>query len=92
MNATGSDHVVLSGGSVANAGWVQVLADLLGVDVEVVTDPDVSARGAAIIAARSIGEDLAPAEVERKVSPDIGRSSRASDVIDELSIRLSRSA
>jgi len=92
MNATGSDHVVLSGGSVANAGWVQVLADLLGVEVEVVTDPDVSARGAAIIAARSIGEDLAPAEVERKVSPDISRSSRARHVIDELSIRLSRSA
>lgn len=69
---------------------MQLLTDLLGVDVDVVTDPDVSARGAAIIAARSIGNDLASAEVVRKVSPDSDRASRARDVIEELSSRLSR--
>ncbi len=85
LEVTGADHIVLSGGSVANTGWVQLLTDLLGVDVSVVTDPDVSARGAAIIAARSIGEDLAPTEVARHVSPDATRSTRANNVIEELS-------
>ena len=86
---TGADRVVLSGGSAANHGWVQLLTDLLGVDVDVVTDPDVSARGAAILGARSIGNDLPPAEVVRTVSPDASRSSRASDVLEAFSARLS---
>ena len=92
MAATGSEHVVLSGGSMANVGWVQLLTDLVGVDVDVVTDPDVSARGAAIIAARSIGEDIAPAGVVRQVSPDAQRSSRARQVVGGVSARLAGSA
>lgn len=92
LEVTGSDNVVLSGGSVSNDGWVQLLTDLLGVDVSVVTDPDTSVRGAAIIAARSSGNDLAPAGVAREVSPDLNRSSRAHDVIEELTSRLSLSA
>jgi len=87
MKVTGSEEVVLSGGSVSNEGWVQLLTDLLGVEVGVATDPDVSARGAAITGARSIGDNVAPAAIARKVSPDSSRSVRAREVIEELSSR-----
>jgi xylulokinase len=48
-------RVVLMGGGAKNDFWVQNKADILGREIEVVTDPDVTPRGAAMIAGVGIG-------------------------------------
>ncbi len=52
----GLDSVVATGGALlANAAWVQVLADVLGRPVEVSAAPEGSARGAALVALERLG-------------------------------------
>lgn len=87
-----SDTVVLSGGSVRNTGWVQLLTNLLGVDVHIVTDPDASARGAAITAARSIRRNLAPSTASRTAIPQQEHTDRVKEAMSSLALRLRSSA
>ncbi len=48
-------RVVVMGGGVKNRLWLQTRADALGREVEVVDDPDVTPRGAAMLAGLGIG-------------------------------------
>jgi xylulokinase len=48
-------RVVLMGGGAKNRFWVQNKADVLGRELEVVTTPDVTPRGAAMIAGVGVG-------------------------------------
>ena len=48
-------RVVVMGGGVKNRLWLQTRADALGREVEVVDDPDVTPRGAAMLAGMGIG-------------------------------------
>jgi xylulokinase len=48
-------RVVLMGGGAKNRFWVQNKADVLGRELEVVTTPDVTSRGAAMIAGVGVG-------------------------------------
>jgi xylulokinase len=48
-------RVVVMGGGVKNRLWLQTRADTLGREVEVVDDPDVTPRGAAMLAGLGIG-------------------------------------
>jgi xylulokinase len=48
-------RVVVMGGGVKNRLWLQTRADALGRELEVVSDPDVTLRGAAMLAGMGIG-------------------------------------
>ncbi len=71
-------RVVAMGGGAKNRFWVQNKADILGRELEVVTTPDVTPRGAAMIAGIGIGvfrdfRDAADrfAQPAAKVSPNL---------------------
>jgi erythritol kinase len=44
------------GGGVRSAEWTQIFADVLGRSIVIPSDPDVGARGAVLVAARSLGD------------------------------------
>jgi len=65
--------VATGGGLLANPGWLQVLADVLGRPVEVSGEPEGSARGAAVVALERLGLPVPPAPVARIVEPRLDR-------------------
>ena len=66
----GVESVVATGGGLlANADWLQVLADVFGRPVEVSAVAEGSARGAAVAAFERAGTQLPPAPVARVVEP-----------------------
>jgi gluconokinase len=70
----GLESVVATGrGLLANPGWLQVLADVLGRPVEVSGEPEGSARGAAVMAFERLGLPLPPAPVASSVEPRADR-------------------
>ncbi len=70
----GIESVVVTGGALlANPGWVQVLADVLGRPLEVSAVAEGSARGAALVALERLGLAAPPASVARIVEPRADR-------------------
>jgi gluconokinase len=71
LDAIGAiESVVATGGAlIANAAWVQVLADVVGRPVELSGEPEGSARGAAFVAFERLGVELPAAPVARVVEP-----------------------
>jgi len=70
----GLESVVATGGGLlANPGWLQVLADVLGRPVEVSGEPEGSARGAAVVALERLGLSVPPAPIARVVEPRLDR-------------------
>jgi gluconokinase len=68
------ESVVATGGALlANADWIQVLADVLGYPVEVSGAAEGSARGAAVLALERLGLPVPDAPVERSVEPRLER-------------------
>jgi gluconokinase len=64
------ESVVATGvGLLANPGWLQVLADVLGRPVEVSGEPEGSARGAAMVALERLGLPVPAAPIARVVDP-----------------------
>ncbi len=61
--------VVTGGGLLANAGWTQILADVLGRTLEVSAVGEGSARGAAMMALEWAGLPVPPAPVAQAVEP-----------------------
>jgi xylulokinase len=51
----GASRIVTMGGATRNQLWMQTRADVLGTEVDVVSEPDVTPRGAAMIAGVGIG-------------------------------------
>lgn len=88
LDLTGSHDVILSGGSSKNREWVQLLATMIGRDVGLVSDTNASARGAAILAARSVGSDVGPVPVTGTVSPQIELVARASEMLARMDAAL----
>jgi gluconokinase len=70
----GVESVVATGGGLlANADWLQILADVLGRPVEVSGEPEGSARGAAVVAFERLGRPVPPAPIARVVDPRLDR-------------------
>lgn len=65
-----SGTLAVCGGGSRSVGWVKTFADVLGRPVRVPEEPEVGARGAALVARRFLGE------------PDDGRGDAASRVVD----------
>jgi gluconokinase len=64
------DSIVATGvGLLANPGWLQVLADVLGRPVEVSGEPEGSARGAAMVALERLGLPVPAAPIARVADP-----------------------
>jgi gluconokinase len=73
----GVTSVVATGaGLLANPGWLQVLADVLGQPVEVSGVAEGSARGAALIALERVGLPVPEAPIARVVEPRLDRYER----------------
>jgi gluconokinase len=75
LDAIGGVTSVLAtgGGLLANPGWLQVLADVLGRRVEVSGVAEGSARGAAVIALERLGLPVPQAPIARVVEPRLDR-------------------
>jgi xylulokinase len=95
--ATGVDagRVLVMGGGVKNRMWLQARADALGRSVEVVEDPDVTPRGAAMLAGMGVGlfddfhaavERFAPPT--RRVDPSPGAARLYERLFDEVYVPL----
>src|SRR3989440_4896471 len=71
LDAVGDVESVVATGRalLANAGWLQMLADVLGRPVEVSDVPEGSARGAAMIALERLGLPVPEAPIARIVEP-----------------------
>jgi gluconokinase len=65
--------VATGGGLLANPGWLQVLADVLGRPVDVSGVAEGSARGAAVIGLERLGLDVPEAPIARVVEPRLDR-------------------
>jgi gluconokinase len=66
--------VVLTGKALlANPGWMQMLADVLGRPLEVSASPEGSARGAALVALERLGVAISSAPISHVVEPRAGR-------------------
>lgn len=65
-------RVVLSGGGGRISAWPQVIADVLGLPVDVVDESDLSAVGAAVHGWRAVGRDVAPALTTTAATPRPG--------------------
>lgn len=65
LGQDGDAPIRATGGGTNIAVWVQILADVLERPVEVLEQPDVSAIGAALLAAQAIGVDVDPTTVAR---------------------------
>ncbi|HEX6513672.1 MAG TPA: gluconokinase [Chloroflexota bacterium] len=71
-------RIVASGTAmVGSATWAQVVADVLGQPVQVLNDPEVTARGAALLALEALGHSPDPQlHYEAIFEPDSGRHAR----------------
>lgn len=72
-SADGQGRLVACGGGSRSAPWAQIFADVLERPLIVPDDPGLGTRGAAVTAARALGDDLDPATwaaPSRTVHPD----------------------
>ncbi len=95
--ATGVEagRIVVMGGGVKNALWLQTRAEALGRSVEVVDDPDVTPRGAAMLAGIGIGlfSDFADAVARlapptKVIEPDPANARLYEDIYDDVYVPL----
>jgi xylulokinase len=95
--ATGvqAGRIVVSGGGVKNTLWLRTRAEALGRGVEVVEDPDVTPRGAAMLAGLGIGlfndfgdavDRFAPPT--RAIEPDAGNARLYGELYDDVYVPL----
>jgi xylulokinase len=95
--ATGvqAGRIVVMGGGVKNTLWLRTRAEALGRSVEVVDDPDVTPRGAAMLAGIGIGlfSDFGDAVARfspptKLVEPDPANARLYQDIYDEVYVPL----
>ena len=85
LELAGADRVILSGGAVRNEEWTRLLATLIGVEVDLAPDSHASARGAAVTAARSLGEELEAPPIAGTAVPQPSVAAIADEVLDVFS-------
>ncbi len=96
VDARGSADVLRVGGGLsAHEGLVQAVADLSGLELEVSSEPEATARGAAALAATAVGaldDDVAPPPIARRVTPhrldEQGRALERSRWTDALEVHM----
>jgi xylulokinase len=67
------DRISMMGGGAKNTLWTQIRADVIGQAVDVVDDPDVTPRGAAMIAAVGAGVHATFHDAAREMAPSTSR-------------------
>lgn len=67
------DRICMMGGGAKNMLWTQIRADVIGRPVDVVDDPDVTPRGAAMIAAVGAGVHATFHDAAREMAPSTSR-------------------
>ncbi|MEJ5249113.1 MAG: gluconokinase [Caldilinea sp.] len=87
--------IVASGGALtASPSWQQIVADVLGRPLTLLQEVELSARGAAILALRSLGVlpalDALPPSLAATIQPDIARHRRYQERIEEQSALYAR--
>lgn len=63
------DEMVVFGGAAKSDLWSQIIADITGITVCVPSTAEAAGAGAAILAAKGAGIDLAPLKIAKKYSP-----------------------
>ncbi|WP_162893091.1 FGGY family carbohydrate kinase [Microbacterium halotolerans] len=80
--ATATGEVTFTGGSSAGRLWPEIIAGTTGLDVRVTPAPEATSYGAARLAARGVGADLAPMSTPQRTITaseyDIAQYNRAS--------------
>ncbi len=70
--ATSTGEVTFTGGSSAGRLWPEIIAGVVGLDVHVTPAPEATSYGAARLAARGVGDELAPmSSPDRTIEPDM---------------------
>jgi xylulokinase len=64
------ERIVISGGGGRVTAWPNVFADVLGLPVDVLDEPDLSAVGAAVLGWQALGTAVEPSAGRRQVLPD----------------------
>jgi xylulokinase len=67
---TAYERIVISGGGGRVAAWPVVFSNVLGLPVDVLDEPDLSAVGAAVLGWRALGIQVEPRAGRREVVPD----------------------
>ncbi len=72
MERTDVDSIIIAGGASRHRSWVELVATILGSPVTVASDPHLTVRGAAILAARAVGRNLPVSGAGTHVEPRTG--------------------
>lgn len=83
-------RVTLTGGSMRNREWAQLLTDLLGAETDVSSTADVSVHGAVRLAAAAIGGSVPPVSHEQRLRPDPARAQQVVRASRQLDLVLER--
>jgi xylulokinase len=67
---TSYERVIISGGGGRVEAWPVVFANVLGLPVDVLDEPDLSAVGAAVLGWQALGAEVEPRAGRREVVPD----------------------
>jgi glycerol kinase len=70
----GGEAISIDGGMVANSYFCQFLADILGRELIVSSEPELTALGAAALAAEAVGLSVMRVRNGRRVSPMLTRA------------------
>lgn len=70
MDAYGSvEKLVFFGGGANSKLWCQIIADITGMEIAVTANPEAAGAGAAMLAARAVGQELPPLEYANTYVP-----------------------
>lgn len=87
-----ADRIVLSGGSIRNPGWTQLMSNLLASDVNLAVDAHASVRGAAVLGAKAGGHQLPPVVHRGQVAPQPSRADQAASAMNRLDAAIAKHA
>lgn len=84
LELTNATRVIMSGGSMRNSGWTQLITDLLGTEVDLAVDGHASVRGAARTAAASQGAQMISPPIARRLVPQDAHQQIGRGCLDRL--------
>lgn len=72
MKAYGNVHtLILFGGGAKSDLWSQIIADATGMEICTTENPEAAGAGAAMLAARGVGDELEPLKIAKKYLPKL---------------------
>ncbi len=70
MEAYGNVHtLIIFGGGAKSELWSQIIADATGLKIAILKTPEAAGAGAAMLAAKAVGEDLEPLDIQHIYEP-----------------------